>query len=104
MVVSCMDPRTNPSEFFDFGEDGPAVIRNAGARVTEDVLRSIRLLAGIMTCGKNTVGAVAVVHHTDCGLRNFSNGEVAHLLKDHAHLEGERVGEVDKLDFGCFKK
>lgn len=72
--------------------------------MTEDVLRSIRTLTGIMSNGRNTVGAVAVVHHTDCGLANFGNGEVANLLKQHAHLEGETAKEVERMDFGSWKE
>ena len=104
IVVSCMDPRANPNEFFNFGEAGPAVIRNAGGRVTDDVLRSIRILAGIMSCGQNTVGAVMVVHHSDCGLKMYSNDEIAHHLKERTHLEGERAAEVDKMDFRSYKQ
>lgn len=105
MIVSCMDPRANPAEFWDFSEASPAlpaILRNAGGRVTEDVLRSIRVLSGIMANGRNTVGAVAVVHHADCGLRNFSNDQVKELLKERVGLEGERAREVDGLEFGSF--
>ena len=38
------------------GEDGPPVVRNAGGRVNEDALRSIRTLAGITGNGRNTIG------------------------------------------------
>lgn len=102
MIVSCMDPRANPTDFWSL--NGQAVLRNAGGRVTEDVLRSIRVLAGIMSNGRNTVGAVAVVHHTDCGLRNFSNERVRSLLKDRASLDAERAAEVDKMDFGSWSE
>ncbi len=100
MVVSCMDPRADPSDFWNFsGIAGPAVIRNAGGRVTEDTLRSIRVLAAIMADGRNTVGAVAVVHHADCGLRNYSNEKVKELLKVRADLDTQRAKEVDELHF-----
>ena len=102
MIVSCMDPRANPNEFWNFSEESlakPGVIRNAGGRVTEDTLRSIRVLSAVMGYGQNTVGAVAVLHHTDCGLRNFSDEKVRTLLKEHVGLEGERAKEVDKMDF-----
>ena len=102
MVVSCMDPRANPNEFFNFSEDGPAVLRCAGGRVTEDTLRSIRVLSGIMSNGRNTVGCVAVVHHSDCGLRNFSNERIGSLLKERAGLEGDRAAEVEKMDFASW--
>lgn len=100
-----MDPRANPSEFWNLSEkDGVGILRNAGGRVTEDVLRSVRVLAGVMGYGKNTVGVVAVVHHTDCGLKCFGNGEVAALLKVRSGLEGERAKEVDGMDFGSWKE
>jgi carbonic anhydrase len=99
-----MDPRCNPNEFWKFSEEGPAVIRNAGGRVTEDTLRSIRVLSGIMSNGRNTVGAVAVVHHRDCGLLNFSNEKVKEQLKIKAELNEQRAKEVDRMEFGSFSE
>lgn len=106
MILSCMDPRASPAEFWSFSEAGPvlpAIIRNAGGRVTEDTLRSIRTLSAIMSYGKNTVGCVAVVHHTDCGLRNFGDGEVKELLKVRSELSGTGASEVDQMDFLSWK-
>lgn len=107
MILSCMDPRSNPNEIFNFNEGSevlPGVLRNAGGRVTEDVLRSIRALSGIMGMGQNTVGLVAVVHHEDCGLRNFTNEKTAEALIEHAGLEGEKAEEVNRMDFGSWKE
>ena len=102
MVVACMDPRCNPNEFWGFSESTPkmAVLRNAGGRVTEDVLRSIRVGGGVFGYGDNTVGAVAVVHHVDCGLTHFSNEKVGELLAEHAKLDGKSAEEAKKLDYG----
>ena len=49
-----MDPRSNPNELWGITESKPgaAVLRNAGGRVTEDVLRSLRVLGGIFGYGK----------------------------------------------------
>lgn len=105
MVLSCMDPRANPNEIFDFQEESPikpGVLRNAGGRVTEDVLRSVRAIAGIMGNGENTVGLVAVVHHEDCGLRNWSNKGTAEKLIEHVGLEGKQAEEVRAMDFGSW--
>ena len=51
---ACMDPRSNPNELWGITESNPgaAVFRNAGGRVTEDVLRSIRVLSGISGYGE----------------------------------------------------
>ena len=78
----------------------PAILRNGGGRVTEDTLRSVRTLAAIMGNGKSTVGAVAVVHHEDCGLRNFGDDQVKELLKEHSELDEQRSKEVDAFEIG----
>jgi carbonic anhydrase len=61
-IVTCMDARVDPLS--DLGCDlGDAhVIRNAGAIVTDDVLRSLE------TSRKTGTEDVMVVGHTDCGL------------------------------------
>jgi hypothetical protein len=61
-----MDPRCNPTDFWNLGEDGPPVVRNAGGGVTEDALRSVRTLAAIMGNGQNTVGVGMLFLHVVC--------------------------------------
>ena len=80
------------------------MLRNAGGIVDEGALRSIRVLSGVMSDGKNTVGAVAIVHHTDCGLLNFSNERVGALLKERAGLSGEEAAAVERMDFGSWSE
>lgn len=64
-IVTCMDSRIDA--FASLGlEIGDAhVIRTAGARVTEDVHRSLALSTHLLG-----VRSVAVIGHTDCGLSN----------------------------------
>ena len=97
-----MDPRSNPNEFWGVSESNPvmAVLRNAGGRVTEDVLRSLRVAGGIMGYGENTVGAVAVVQHVDCGMTHFRDEQTGRLLAEHAKLEGETAKEAERLWYG----
>ena len=54
VVISCMDPRCDPNEFWGLSESNPkaAVLRNAGGRVYDDVLRSIRVIGGIIGNGQ----------------------------------------------------
>ena len=52
-----------------------------------------------MSYGRNTVGAVAVIHHTDCGMLNFTNEYMREKLKQRVPEQGE---EIDKLDLGSF--
>jgi carbonic anhydrase len=64
-VVTCMDSRIPvfPIVGLDLGD--AHVIRTAGARVTDDVLRSLALSTHVLG-----TRAVAVIAHTDCGLRD----------------------------------
>ena len=40
-IVTCMDARLDPAKFAGLVEGDAHVIRNAGGRVTEDVIRSL---------------------------------------------------------------
>jgi carbonic anhydrase len=70
-VVTCMDARIVPLEVFGLEPGDAHVVRNAGGRVSDDVLRS--LLVSIHLLG---VRAVAVVHHTECGMRGQTDEEM----------------------------
>lgn len=67
VIVTCMDTRIDPLSIFGFAPGDVHVLRNAGARVTPDVLRSI-----IKSVDQLSVERVAVVHHTDCGAAKIS--------------------------------
>jgi carbonic anhydrase len=55
--VTCLDPRTVPEKFFPglFA----TVFRNAGARATDDAIRSFNVLRALIA-----TKAVLIVHHT----------------------------------------
>ena len=61
-IVTCMDTRIDPLAIFGFAPGDVHILRNAGARVTADMLRSL-----IKSIDQLSVERVAVVHHTDCG-------------------------------------
>lgn len=61
-VVTCMDCRIDPLAVLGLLPGEAHVMRNAGARVTDDVLRSL-----IKSVNQLGVTRVAVMHHTDCG-------------------------------------
>lgn len=60
-AVSCMDPRCDPSKFLNTALPF-ATLRNAGGRVTPDVLRSILTLRSLNLGAEQ--GTVLVVQHT----------------------------------------
>lgn len=61
-VVTCMDCRIDPLAIFGFNVGDIHVMRNAGARITPDVLRSL-----IKSVNQLEVDRIAILHHTDCG-------------------------------------
>ncbi|HEX3980730.1 MAG TPA: carbonic anhydrase, partial [Acidimicrobiales bacterium] len=62
-LVTCMDTRIEPLTMFGLVPGDAKIIRNAGGRVTADVLRSLVLAANFLG-----VRRVAVMHHTGCAL------------------------------------
>jgi carbonic anhydrase len=64
-VVTCMDCRLDPSDFLGLDLGDAHVLRNAGGRVTDDVLRSLAISANMLG-----VDTVAIIEHTKCGLAN----------------------------------
>lgn len=62
LVLTCMDCRVLPHEVLGLEPGDAHVLRNAGGRVTPDVLRSVLLSTRLME-----VDQVIVMHHTRCG-------------------------------------
>ena len=96
-IVTCMDARIDPLS--DLGcELGDAhVIRNAGAIVTDDVLRSLE------TSRKTGTEDVMVVGHTDCGLGPGEEDRVREAvaqLKESAAGAGRITGYVFDVGSG----
>lgn len=81
-IVTCMDARVVPHQLFGLEPGDVHVLRNAGGRVTTDVLRSLLLSTRLLG-----VDQVVVVHHTQCG-GAASDSSLARGLRD-AGVEGD---------------
>jgi carbonic anhydrase len=64
-IVTCMDSRIPVFPIVGLEIGDAHVLRTAGARVTSDVLRSLTLSTHVLG-----TRSVAVIGHTDCGLRD----------------------------------
>ena len=60
-IVTCMDSRINPLAVVGMKSGDAKILRNAGARVTDDVLRTLVLATYLLG-----VERVLVMPHTDC--------------------------------------
>ncbi|MGA9175016.1 MAG: carbonic anhydrase [Thermoactinomyces sp.] len=91
-VVTCMDARLDPLAFLDAQLGDIHVIRNAGGRVTEDVIRSLVISEQLLNTEE-----IIVIHHTDCGMLTFKNEDLYTRIDDTL---GEKAGqEARKHDF-----
>lgn len=74
LILTCMDCRVLPREMFGFEPGDIHLLRNAGGRVTPDVLRSVLLSTRLMG-----VDQVIVLHHTGCGIGSSDRALAADL-------------------------
>jgi carbonic anhydrase len=73
-VVTCMDARIDVFAVLGLHLGEAHVIRNAGGRVTDDVLRSLAVSSHVLG-----VQTVVVMQHTKCGLVGVTNDELREL-------------------------
>ena len=98
-VITCLDPRTDPSAFLELELGDAMVIRNAGGRVSPDVLKDLAFIGHLAKVVNPEGGArfeVAVVHHNQCGTQfladtDFRRGFVARIGGDDAALAEKAV-------------
>lgn len=75
-VVACMDARLTVEEMLGLKTGDAHVIRNAGAYVTDDVLRSLVISQRLLGTRE-----VAIISHTDCGMLTFKGDELRERLE-----------------------
>lgn len=76
-ILTCMDSRFTAQGVLGLELGDAHVIRNAGGRVTEDVIRSLTLSAALLG-----TRACVVIHHSDCGLFGRSDEELRHRVAE----------------------
>lgn len=74
-ILTCMDARLDPAKFAGLSEGDAHVFRNAGGRVTEDVIRSFVVSYKLLGTRE-----WFVIHHTDCGMEYADNATINSLL------------------------
>lgn len=70
-VLTCIDTRIDPLAMLGLRPGDAKILRNAGARVTEDVLRTLVLAAYLLN-----VSRVMVIAHTDCRMVGETDDDV----------------------------
>lgn len=91
VVLTCMDARIDLFAAAGLHVGDAHILRNAGGRVTDDVLRSMALSAWFLDTRE-----FVVIHHTDCGLSGRSNDEIRNVMRERT---GAETWDIDFLPF-----
>ncbi|MFZ4064149.1 MAG: beta-class carbonic anhydrase [Candidatus Nanopelagicaceae bacterium] len=90
-IVTCMDSRIDPLHIVGMEAGDAKILRNAGARVTDDVLRTLVLATHLLG-----VSRVLVMPHTDCRMASGEEAEIhaAILEKSGVDTRGIEIRTV----------
>src|SRR3954466_14986181 len=87
-IVTCMDSRIEPLMMLGLSPGDAKILRNAGARVTDDVVRTLVLARYLLG-----VERVMVVAHTKCRMAGGTEDDV------HAAVAAAGGPDVSELSF-----
>jgi carbonic anhydrase len=76
-VLTCIDSRIEPLGMLGLGPGDAKILRNAGARVTDDVLRTLVLASYLLG-----VERLMVIAHTNCRMTESSEDEVHTAVRE----------------------
>ena len=77
LVVACMDERIPVEEALGIELGDAQVFRNAGGKVTDDVIRSAALTTNFFDTDE-----IVVINHTDCGMMSAPDEAIQEGLED----------------------
>ena len=84
-ILTCMDCRIDPLDALGLSLGDAVVLRNAGAQVSDDVLRSLQMAHDVLG-----VRTVHVIGHTDCA----AHGGDAQVAANEAANGADRIRGV----------
>ncbi|MEI8080295.1 MAG: carbonic anhydrase [Actinomycetes bacterium] len=81
-VITCMDSRINPLALLGMQAGDVKILRNAGARVTSDVMRTL-----VMACYLLDVKRILVMPHTGCTMASATEAELHERISDEFGID-----------------
>jgi carbonic anhydrase len=81
-IVTCMDSRISPLAAVGMQAGDAKILRNAGARVTDDVLRTLVLASYLLG-----VNRVLVMPHTDCRMAITDESGIHATIRDQFGID-----------------
>ena len=92
-ILTCMDARLDPAKYAGLAEGDAHVIRNAGARASDDAIRSLVISYKLLGTKE-----WFVIHHSNCGMEFFTDEIMRNLLS--SSLETAALGDKGFYDVG----
>ncbi|MDO8307999.1 MAG: carbonic anhydrase [Actinomycetota bacterium] len=85
-VITCMDSRIDPLNVLGMAPGDVKILRNAGARVTDDVLRTLVLATYLLG-----VTRVLVMPHTDCRMASGEEVDVHQSILEKSGVDTRSI-------------
>ena len=85
-IITCMDSRISPLALVGMQPGDAKILRNAGARVTDDVLRTLVLATYLLG-----VNRILVMPHTDCRMANESESQLHETIEKQFGVDTRSV-------------
>ena len=87
-IVTCMDSRINPLSVVGMNSGDAKILRNAGARVTDDVLRTLVLATYLLG-----VERILIMPHTNCRMAQVDDVEI------HREIDTKHGIDTSEIEF-----
>ena len=85
-VITCMDSRIDPLRIVGMEPGDVKILRNAGARVTDDMLRTLVLATHLLG-----VDRILVMPHTDCRMASADEESIHAAIKEQSGIDTRSI-------------
>jgi carbonic anhydrase len=95
LVLTCIDARLDPARMLGLEAGDAHFLRNAGGRVTDDMIRSATISSWLLGTRE-----FLVIHHSDCGMTKFTDDVLHEKIRDAtgADVSGEEYLSFTDVD------
>lgn len=99
-VITCLDPRVDPSGFLGVAPSDAFVVRNVGGRVHGDTARDVVFISSLaeMFVSDGPLFEIAIVHHDQCGAGFLADPEFRSSIAERSGVAAEQLERLVVID------
>jgi carbonic anhydrase len=99
-IVTCIDPRTDPSAFLGIEYGDAVVARTVGGRVTPAVVLGVAYMSYLVEtqAPEGPYFEVAIIHHTDCGTRLLEDADLRRRFAERSGDDEQTLAALAVAD------